>query len=505
MLLLPDIIVCVPVLRFVSMNNQGTIEMDNNVKEIVKDLETSGSDRDVGASHNTLDLEKDSSGSDLDLCATLDKDEEEDSSPVVKTSMLGFPEEDMYKEEEFKTARALGSKLLYKEKEFKSARALGSSLLYKDKEFKPARITGTKRKAFMSSISSNALTGDYSSREHIFIVCIAMLLSFNSGYTNGTCLSGLLTEDEVTWDSQSTSGFTGAYTLSALSLVDKYNIVTPDHDHFEYFGFQTSMILAFITGSFLSGVMNPRPVPWRLAPTYAPSFFVGAVFIFIAAVLSATENTGRDHYFYFVALANGIQNGISSMYSANLIRTTHLTGTSTDIGLFFAQYVRGNKTNLWKLQILVGLALSFWSGGIVSFYSVKRFESKSLLFNAGIFVLAGLLIVVFLVRNTHISIIRAIRGTWHWQRVFYKLSLRGMDGSAMPEEELLEMFDTMDFKGDGVLDVEELHKGLKDAGMPNLSARNARVMFDVIDTDKDGFVSRNDWFSLVQGKNVIIG
>jgi hypothetical protein len=28
------------------------------------------------------------------------------------------------------------------------------------------------------------------------------------------------------------------------------------------------------------------------------------------------------------------------MYSANLIRTTHLTGTTTDIGLFFGQYVR---------------------------------------------------------------------------------------------------------------------------------------------------------------------
>jgi hypothetical protein len=67
-------------------------------------------------------------------------------------------------------------------------------------------------------------------------------------------------------------------------------------------------------------------------------------------------------------MANGVQNGMSSLYSANLLRTTHLTGTTTDIGLLIGASLRGNRVNEWKLWILIGLAVSFWTGSLVGFY-----------------------------------------------------------------------------------------------------------------------------------------
>ena len=102
-------------------------------------------------------------------------------------------------------------------------------------------------------------------------------------------------------------------------------------------------------------------------------------------------------------MTNGIQNGMSSLYSANLIRSTHFTGTTTDIGLFFGQVVRGNYKNLWKLQVLVGLTIAFWFGGFVSFYSTHRFTSLSLLFNAGLFLAIGVVLLYSLSWNMETS------------------------------------------------------------------------------------------------------
>ena len=56
------------------------------------------------------------------------------------------------------------------------------------------------------------------------------------------------------------------------------------------------------------------------------------------------------------AMANGIQNGVSSAYSANLIRSTHLTGTSTDSTfLYFPR-----TTLLLTNNTLCDLSLSFF-------------------------------------------------------------------------------------------------------------------------------------------------
>jgi uncharacterized membrane protein YoaK (UPF0700 family) len=93
-----------------------------------------------------------------------------------------------------------------------------------------------------------------------------------------------------------------------------------------------------------------------------------------------------------------------------LIRSTHLTGTSTDIGIFIGQLLKGNVQNLWKLLLLIALSTSFWLGGFVSFYATSFFTHFSLLFNAGMFLLIGASLVLFIVVELHIPIEAAITG-----------------------------------------------------------------------------------------------
>ena len=106
--------------------------------------------------------------------------------------------------------------------------------------------------------------GVASSQEAYFVFALGLLLSINSGYINGLCLSGLLTEGGS--DKQGVSAFTGTYTKSGLALADG----DP-----KLFGFEFTLILAFIGGATVAGVMNPRAIPHQLVPSYGPTFMLG--------------------------------------------------------------------------------------------------------------------------------------------------------------------------------------------------------------------------------------
>ena len=47
---------------------------------------------------------------------------------------------------------------------------------------------------------------------------------------------------------------------------------------------------------------------------------------------------------------------ITIPYMNSVIRTTHVTGTFTDIGIILGRRVKGNSVDLWKLKILIPLA-----------------------------------------------------------------------------------------------------------------------------------------------------
>lgn len=121
---------------------------------------------------------------------------------------------------------------------------------------------------------ASPMNDSYTYREHVFVVALGAALAFNSGFSNGVTLSGLLTPDDVKWNAQSTSGYTGIYTASALAVADTARD-SLGQTRIQFVGFQICMILSFILGSCISALLNPRPSPWRLAPMYAPTFFIG--------------------------------------------------------------------------------------------------------------------------------------------------------------------------------------------------------------------------------------
>lgn len=141
-------------------------------------------------------------------------------------------------------------------------------------------------------------------------------MAFTTGYSNGVCLSGFLHVDEP-FVSAPVAGVTNMFTNSAISLLE---------GDMKRYRFQVGTILSTMVGSCISAVMNPRPVPFILSPRYGPTFIIGSVFSTLGAI-AAVENGARE--FYFTAIGCGIMNGVTSMYSANLIRVSSFSGPVT--------------------------------------------------------------------------------------------------------------------------------------------------------------------------------
>lgn len=327
------------------------------------------------------------------------------------------------------------------------------------------------------------LNGPYTQREYAFVVCSGVLLAFNSGYVNGTCLSGFVT---ASGRQQAAMSVTGFYTRSALALAEG------DYDYFRFF---VCVVLSFFGGACLSGIMTPYPTPWRIEPTYGPTFLVGAAFLVGSSVFSAVERNGNG-IFYLASAASGIQNGLSSTYSGNLIRSTGYTSAITDVSIFTAQLCRGNKKNTWRLVVLLCFLTAFWIGGIVSFYATQKFTSYSLLFNAGLFLLIGVSLIAFVTQQHQVSVKQAIFGTWQWKQSLEKLQATFAEGASAAfmtrSQKLDRIFDKIDMDQSGDIDRDELFLALREAGIP-ITKKNSRNMLKYADTDGDGVISREEW------------
>lgn len=223
---------------------------------------------------------------------------------------------------------------------------------------------------------------EHSPVEYAFVVGLGMLMSFIAGYSNAVCLSGNI-QRIPPYVQRSVAGVTGAYTGSAIDILQ---------GNWERYRLNVGTILSVCGGACIASLFNPYPIPFQLCPRFGITFLIGGFFTTLGAV-SDIHNGGREYF--FTATGNGIMNGIASMYTANLIRTTHLTGITTDIGLFVGQVLCGNRMNLWRLYILAGLAFSFFLGSLGGYAASVVEREYALIMNACFFYGFGISIIVY--------------------------------------------------------------------------------------------------------------
>lgn len=121
-----------------------------------------------------------------------------------------------------------------------------------------------------------------------------------------------------------------------------------------------AMVVWFFLGAVLSGVIIQRAELSRRGRRYGIAMLVEAGLLLLATWwLRGGDEQGES----VAAMAAGLQNAMATSYSGAVVRTTHMTGIVTDLGLSIGHWLRGDAPEWPKLRLLGALFLGFLAGG----------------------------------------------------------------------------------------------------------------------------------------------
>ena len=146
-----------------------------------------------------------------------------------------------------------------------------------------------------------------------------------------------------------------------------------------------SIILAFMVGAGLAGCIVG-------AESLGPGRRYGAAVCCEGALLAlatALLMTGRPFGVSLIAMACGLQNATTSSYCGLMIRTTHVTGTVTDIGVMLGHWLRHRHVERRKLGFMIGVVMAFGAGVWLGALADGRWGSASLAIAAAGCITAG--------------------------------------------------------------------------------------------------------------------
>ena len=89
--------------------------------------------------------------------------------------------------------------------------------------------------------------------------------------------------------------------------------------------------------------------------------------------------------------ACGLQNAMASTYSGAVIRTTHLSGMFTDLGISLGHALRGLPVDMLRLRLCFLIISAFFSGGVAGAFCFHRLGYSTLLIPASLTGLTALL------------------------------------------------------------------------------------------------------------------
>lgn len=149
----------------------------------------------------------------------------------------------------------------------------------------------------------------------------------------------------------------------------------------------TTAAICFLLGAVTSGYVIHHP-SLDFARPYGRTITAIGLLLLAAHQVSALGLQGLA--VGLAAFAFGLQNALATHYRGIILRTTHLTGLVTDLGVCLGMKLRGFEIAWWKILVPLALIVFFLLGGLsAGLLYLKQGEAPILL--AGlIYVIAGL-------------------------------------------------------------------------------------------------------------------
>jgi uncharacterized membrane protein YoaK (UPF0700 family) len=165
---------------------------------------------------------------------------------------------------------------------------------------------------------------------------------------------------------QYTSHMTGIVSSAADSLALGAGDLVPD---------AVGAIVSFMLGAACTAVMVNVARRRRLASEYALPLLLEAVLLLVFGVLgarlSAVEGLFVPATVMLLCFTMGLQNALVTKLSHAEIRTTHMTGIVTDLGIELGRLLVGGADGA-RLRLLGSLLGSFFVGGVLGAQGFKH-------------------------------------------------------------------------------------------------------------------------------------
>ncbi|MDG2526899.1 YoaK family protein [Stenotrophomonas sp. HITSZ_GD] len=150
-------------------------------------------------------------------------------------------------------------------------------------------------------------------------------------------------------------------------------------------GFLWGVLIAFSLGAMCSGLII-QDSTLRLGRRYGVALLLESALLLAAVPLFERHGMGGA---WLAAMACGVQNALATTYSGALIRTTHLSGMFTDLGIGLGHLLRGLPLPMRRLT-LSGLIISgFLGGSLVGAWLFAAWHYRALYVPAAITGIAG--------------------------------------------------------------------------------------------------------------------
>src|SRR5690606_17478697 len=104
---------------------------------------------------------------------------------------------------------------------------------------------------------------------------------------------------------------------------------------------------------------------------------------------------------YLASAACGLQNAMTSTYSGAMVRTTHVTGLFTDLGIMLGLKLRGQPADRRRILLYLILIGGFIGGGVLGALGYSAWHYQALLGASAMCIVLAVVYLLYWHRQNH--------------------------------------------------------------------------------------------------------
>jgi uncharacterized membrane protein YoaK (UPF0700 family) len=157
------------------------------------------------------------------------------------------------------------------------------------------------------------------------------------------------------------------------------------------------IVLSFVVGAVVSGfVIGGESL--QLGRRYSVALLAESALL-LSAMVFLDRGSLLGHY--LASGACGLQNAMTSTYSGAVVRTTHVTGLFTDLGVTLGLWLRGQRADKRRVVLYFTLIAGFIIGGVLGAIGFSAWRFGALIAPAVLAAVIALAYLLYWRRTRH--------------------------------------------------------------------------------------------------------